>query len=160
MGIINNNRGFLRLIEMALAATLIIAFIIFMQQMQSSLLSNPPSSDTAVLRSIGQDALRSLDLRDNDTNGTSDLRARLNCNEARWGKIETDMISILPPNVAFILSSVDETGAFSYKGGAPAGTEPKRGEAVAVTYVVAGDYGNYSDTRKPCTIRLLLWFNK
>jgi len=160
MGVLKNNRGFLRLIEMALAATLIIAFLIFIQQMQSSILSSPSSSDTAVLRSIGEGALRSLDLRDNDSDGQSDLRQRLNCNGGRWDKIETDMLFFLPPNVGFILSSVDETGAFSYKGGASAGTEPKKGEAVAVTYVVAGEYGNYSDTRKPCNIRLLLWFNK
>ncbi len=160
MGILSNNRGFLRLIEMALAATLIIAFLIFIQQTQSSLISNPPSSDAVVLKSIGESSLRSLDLRDNNTNGRSDLRERLNCNEDKWVKIETDMLSTLPPNVGFILSSVDETGAFSYKGGASAGTEPKKGEAVAVTYVVAGEYGNYSDTRKPCNIRLLLWFNR
>ena len=104
MGVLKNNRGFLRLIEMALAATLIIAFLIFIQQMQSSILSSPSSSDTAVLRSIGEGALRSLDLRDNDSDGQSDLRQRLNCNGDRWDKIETDMLFFLPPNVGFILT--------------------------------------------------------
>ncbi|HIK02766.1 TPA: hypothetical protein H1012_02885 [archaeon] len=157
--VIRNNRGFLRLIEMALAATLIIAFILFIQGRQSFSLQDPPNYDAVALKTIGQDVLRSLDLRDNDTNGQSDLRQVLNCNDTRAGRLESDIQLRLPPNVGFTLYFANETNT-SYRGGYPESSAPLRTDVVAVNYITAGEYGNYSNYDKPCQIKLALWFTQ
>lgn len=156
--VMRNNKGFLRLIEMALAATLILAFILFLQETQSSSLRNPPNYDPAVLKTLGQDVLRSLDLRDNDTNGLSDLRQNLSCSSARWDTTYFFIAERLPPNVGFTLYSVDDMGVSTFKGGIPEGLQPIKTERVAVNYIVAGEEGNYSNIGKPCSIKLVLWF--
>ncbi len=153
-----SNKGYLRLIEMSLAAALILGFMIYLQQSQSTTFTTPPSYDPVVLQETGQNVLRSLDLRDNESNGRSDLRDRLSCDAARWDKTFTDIRDRLPPDIGFTLYSVDINGVSTFKGGRAEGQQPTRTEIVTVAYIVSGEYGNYSNFDNPCVIKLALWF--
>lgn len=156
-----NRKGYLRLIEMSFAAALILAFLIFIQQTQSTIQSGQPKFGPAVLKMLGQDVLRGLDLTDNTTayrNFKRDLSEMLKCDASQWA-LAANISERLPQNVGFTIYSVNGDGVATYKGGVQEAKQPTRSEMVAVNYIVAGEYGNYSNFGKPCAIRLVLWFN-
>jgi len=158
---VNNRKGYLRLIEVSLAAALVFGFLIFIQQAQSSLTKGSQSYDQVVLKTLGEDAIRSLDLRDSDKNFRSDLRDNLRFGVScinNWPKLEQDIFTMLPQNVGFSLFLVDANGNSIYQGGTQTGAQPTQREIVTINYIVVGDYGTYCNVWTPCNLKLALWF--
>ncbi len=158
---LHNRKGYVRLIEVSLAAALVFGFLIFAQQTQPSLTKGPQNYDQVVLKTLGEDALRSLDLRDKDKNHRSDLRDNLLSGTScinDWPTLSQEFSAMLPQNVGFSLFLVDSAGTSVYEGGTTAATQPTQRELITVNYIVAGDYGSYCNVWVPCNVKLVLWF--
>ncbi|HIJ98414.1 TPA: hypothetical protein H1005_00530 [archaeon] len=158
---ITNRKGYIRLIEVSLAAALVFGFLIFVQQTQSSLLRGSQSYDPIVLKTLGEDIIRSLDLRDSDRNFRSDLRDYLRFGTScinNWPQLTQEITAALPENVGFSVFLVDSSGNSLYQGGVATGAQPTQREIVTINYIVAGDYGSYCNIWSPCNVKLSLWF--
>ncbi len=158
---IKNTKGYIRLIEVSLAAALVFGFLIFVQQTQSSLSRGAQSYDPIVLKTLGEDAIRSLDLRDSDRNFRSDLRDNLRFGTScinNWPQLTNDIAAELPENVGFSVFLVDSNGNSIFQGGVATAAQPTQREIVTVNYIVAGDYGSYCNLWAPCNVKLSLWF--
>jgi len=158
---LRNKKGYVRLIEVALAAALVFGFLVFIEQTQSSLSKRSQNFDPVLLKTLGEDAIRTLDLRDNNKNFRSDLRDNLrfgvSCTN-NWGVLDAEFASLLPQNVGFTIFLVDSNGNSIYQGGATTGAQPTQREIVTVNYLIAGDYGTYCSIWTPCNVKLSMWF--
>ena len=156
---IQNRKGYIRLLEVSLAAVLIFGFLIFVQQGHSPFAKSAQNYDAVVLKTLGQDALRSLDLRDNDKNFTSDLRDLVL--SGNWAGLERDIVAALPQDIGFTLYTIGVDGTVTYRAGVATGSQPLSKEIVSVSYMVAGANGNYcASVWNPCSVKLALWFKQ
>ena len=159
VGCIRNRKGYMRLIEVSLAAVLIFGFLIFVQQGHSPFVKSAQDYDAVILKTLGQGAIRSLDLRDNDKNFTSDLRDLVL--SGNWAVLEREIGAALPQNTGFTLYTVGVDGSSTYRAGVATGAQPTSKEIVTVSYIVAGTNGNYcTAVWNECGIKLALWFKQ
>ncbi len=158
MEIIKNRKGYVRLVEVSVAAALVFGFLIFVQQTQTSLSGRAQSYDSVVLKTLGEDTLRSLDLRDADNNFHNDLRDYVVA--GNWARASQEISASLPQNIGFTLYNIDAGGTPTYKGGTAVGAQPTKREIVSVNYIVAADNGTYCSSGTSCNIKLALWFRQ
>jgi hypothetical protein len=153
-----NRKGWVRLIEILLAAALVFVFITFIQTSQLSQYSEKPKWDAANLKTLGEDAIRTLDLKDDlgGGNGKSDLRDYI-VPGGNLNPVKTELDNLLPPNVGYAIYLLNS----SYVAYSSAGTlsHPAQKEKVSVSYVVAGDGTNPCIPGSgSCIVKLVLWY--
>ncbi len=154
---LRNNKGWMRVIEVGLAAILIFAFFVFISQTQFQAAEENPDWDRVILKTYAQDSLRTLDLKDEDTDGRSDLRE--NIQEGSWSSIETDIEKLLPDTTGYILY-IYANSTSSRKAGASISDIPEEREIVTTYYPIAGDYGSFCSSGQPCSLVMAVWFKQ
>lgn len=157
---VRNNRGWARLIEIALAAAMVFSYMIFLQNIYISDVSSTSGWDTARLKQFGESALITYDQQDADNDYKSDLRWDvLNNNQAN---LVVTLEQLLPANVGFALYAFDGLGDLNFIGG---DTMPPYKDKASVTYLMAGGYnGNFcpldGNPNSSCALELVLWFKQ
>ncbi|MFH1424960.1 MAG: hypothetical protein ABIG20_04810 [archaeon] len=153
---IRNNKGWIRLVEVALASALVFGYITYLQG--TMLVEDPePEWDSAKLKSYGEDAFKSLDLSDVLGDYKTDLRERLL--EGTWVTLGDDLDRILPENVAYALYFYSNTTAlWELKAGIDDSQVSAGKDKVVVLYVVAGDRGEYCEGEGACVLKMVLWY--
>ncbi|MFO7872745.1 MAG: hypothetical protein R6U26_03890 [Candidatus Undinarchaeales archaeon] len=154
---LRNNKGWMRVIEVGLAAILIFAFFVFISQTQFQASEENPDWDRVILKNYARDSLRTLDLKDENTDGRSDLRK--NIQDGSWSSIESDFENLLPDNTDFILY-IYANSTSTRKAGASASDLPEQREVITTYYPIAGDYGSFCSGGQPCSLILAVWFNQ
>ena len=157
-----NRKAWIRLVEIVLAAALVFGCVTYLQHIQISDVQKP-EWDTAILKTYGEDALRSFDLKDEDLDYRSDLRwwIEYSIDNGDWSGIESKISGTLQQNIAYALYFYNPTtSAWEFKGGVSESQVSDEIDKVAVWYVIAGDYGEFcdEDAEEACALKLILWF--
>ena len=155
---LGNNKGWLRIIEIALAATLVFSFFLFINNFESKSKSSRPETDRYLLHQIGEDALRSYDLVDSDSDDFTDLRTAINT--SNWAGIGAYLNSTLGSGIGYSLYFYNANDTYpagdpKFKTGAI--VQPLNRDIVSVYYIVAGDGGISCSDSSACALKLELW---
>jgi|GEM_PF-5080684 len=150
-----NRKGWVRLIEILLAAVLVFVFFAFIQNAQLSQYSEPPKWDAATLKTMGEDTLRTMDLRDDlNPNNQSDLRDCIVFGGVpSW--CSNGIKGSLPNNIGYALFQLDTFFAEAQIAGSGL---PQARETVSAHYIIAGAQGEPCATDGPCAVKLVLWY--
>jgi len=150
-----NNRGWLRILEIALAATLVFSFMIFINNFEGSSRSSRPETDEYLLRQLGEDSLRSYDLVDADNDAVTDLRFEVLTGD--WEDIGEHLNNTLESSIGYSLyfytkdSTVFKTGWTAV---------PINRDITTVYYIIAGDEAKHCSSGSACALKLDLWYIK
>ena len=149
-----NNKGWLRIIEIALAATLVFSFMIFINTFEWGSSVSRPETDRYLLEQLGEDALRAFDLVDSTGNHVTDLRWEILTND--WNDIGDYLDLYLGENIAYSLYQKVANSTFQLKTGST--QKPINRDIASVSYIVAGDEARYCSNGAACLLKLELWF--
>lgn len=155
--VLRNNKGWMRVVEVGLAALLIFAFLVFISQTQVQVSEESTDWDRVLLKTYSQDSLRTFDLKDENGDGKSDLRTNIINDD--WTSISDSFANLLPENVGFVLY-LYENGSSSIKAGVSASNIPSSREVITTYYPIAGDYGSFCYSEQPCSLILSVWFKQ
>jgi hypothetical protein len=156
---VRNNRGWARLIEIALAAAMVFSYMIFLQNIYIADVSSTSGWDTARLKQFGESALITYDQQDSNNDQRSDLRTDL----AGGYDVDATFKQLLPANVGYYLYIFDENGNLNpHAGDLPI---PPYKDKASVTYIMAGGYDGEFCTLSgspdsPCALEMVLWFKQ
>ena len=156
-----NKKGWLRIIEIALAATLVFAFFIFVNNFEGKSRSSRPETDRYTLSQIGEDAIRSYDLLDANGDSVSDLRTEVLTSD--WATISTQLNTTLGENIGYMLYFYNDTGGYSQENVqfvSGARKTPVNRDIVSVYYIISGGDGSYCSSSTACALKLDLWHIK
>lgn len=158
---VRNRKAWLRIIEIALAATLVFSFTIFLTRFEGGAKISGASSEKYQLGQLGQDALRAYDLVDSDSDHVTDLRWEILT--ADWASIGTYLNETLGRQVGYSLYFYPATGGYSrgnvqFKTGRS--VSPASREISSVYYIIAGDEGRFCSAPNACALKLDLWYIK
>jgi len=155
--IFKNKKGFLRIIEIAFASALVFTFLVFLSEFKSNSPTEEPRFDNVILKTLGEDSLRSYDLKDSNSDGLSDLRD--NVFTGSWGAIGSDLNDTLPLNIGFTLYQFDRS-TLTFRTGISEVNMPTSKDLVSVNYILAGHNGSECSNGLPCSLNLVLWFTQ
>ena len=117
-----------------------------------------PSWDPVILKSYGEDALRSYDMRDMNWDYKSDLRTDLL--DGDWDTMGNEINDTLPQDVMFSLYMyTPHNDSTTHVTGPPEQQIPDDIDKVTVWYVIAGESGNYCNGGI-CALKMTLGFMK
>jgi len=156
-----NNKGWLRIIEIALAATLVFSFFMFINKFEGGFRSSRPETDKYLLQQLGEDALRSYDLVDANGNDVSDLRWEILTND--WTDIGEQLNTSLGRGVGYALYFYNSTAGYTsdqirFVTGSTA--KPINRDVASVYYIIAGDDALFCSAPSACALKLDLWYIK
>ena len=156
---IRNRKGWLRIIEVAFAAVLVFGFLIFVQTFEGGSRSSRPETDQYTLHQLGEDAIRSFDLRDADANHVNDLRWEILTND--WTDIGEYLNGTLESQISYALyyynsSAGYDEGQVMFKTGST--SKPKNRDVSTVYYIIGGDDGRFCSQPSACALKLDLWY--
>jgi len=152
---LRNNKAWLRIIEIALAATLVFSFMIFINNFEGASRPQRPETDKYILQQLGEDALLSYDLMDSNNDYVTDLREEVLASD--WADIGTQLNSTFGSSIGYSLYFYTGNQVSFATGHS---TEPINRDIVSVHYLVAGDDGQYCTSGKACALKLDMWYVK
>jgi hypothetical protein len=161
MRALRNNKGWLRIIEIVLAATLVFSFMMCISRFEGGSQISRPDTDDYLLRQIGEDALRAYDITDTVGDAKSDLATDVI--EGDWTSIGSYFDGSLEQNIGYAVYFYNDTSGYSdgevYL---ETGTTniPVNRDIATVYYMIAGDSGSHCSDINACAVKLDLWYMK
>jgi hypothetical protein len=155
MDVVRNKKGWVRMLEIALAVGLLFAFIIYFQSSQKALKTNQIDWSRNTLQFTGESILNSLWTYDSDGSLGPDLKNYTL--HSQWTYAGNLISSQLPPTMDYALYQFDNS-TFIFR----AGTAPPSShiELVSVTKLMAGGFGNFSMSNRMSALKLVLWYKQ
>jgi len=150
-----NRKGWLRIIEIALAATLVFSFMLFINTFETSSQASRPVTDKYLLEQLGEDALRSYDLADANSDDVSDLRFEVLGRD--WDDVGEHLNMTLGSSVAYSLY-FQTPAQVSFATGQT--IRPLKRDVATVYYIISGGEGKYCAGANACALKLDLWYIK
>lgn len=156
-----NRKGWLRIIEIALAATLVFSFFMFISKFEGGFRSSRPETDKYMLQQLGEDTLLSYDLVDANGNDVSDLRWEILTND--WADIGERLNTSLGSEISYGLYFYNSTAGYTsdqIRFVAGSTLKPINRDVASVYYIIAGDDSRFCSPPSACALKLDLWYIK
>ncbi|MFH1450975.1 MAG: hypothetical protein ABIF92_03265 [archaeon] len=156
---VRNRKGWLRIIEIALAATLVFSFMMFITRFEAGARVSRPETDRYMLQQLGEDALLSYDVMDSDSDHVTDLREEIFA--GNWENIGEFLNGTLDSNVGYALYYYPSNASHSrddvqFKTGWT--VPPINRDIASVLYIIAGDDGDLCTGQGACALKLEVWY--
>lgn len=153
---IRNNKAWMRVVEITLSMVLVFAYLMYLQNIQTTEQTQPSKWGRVLLRMYGEDILRTLYVKDEDIDYLSDLETQVNNSD--WNAIDANISKMMPDNVDYTLYLVDRaTGTYTWKTGVSEAGIPALKELIAVEQTIkkGGDC-----TSNRCYLHMVLWYKQ